>query len=81
VDKRKPPEVGKPKKIVKGCQHDWNDDQETWQYIQTNIDGRIQYRKECLSCKKVSMLVKPKEVESVMQSVGKTISDVTDRTK
>ena len=80
IDKRKPGEVGKPKEIIKGCPHDWNKP-ETWQYIQTNVNGRIQYRKECLTCKKVSSLVKPKEVKNAMEQDGKTIADVIDRTK
>ena len=61
INKRKPPEVGKPKKVIKGCPHDWNKP-ETYRYIQENIGGRIQYRKECLKCKKVSQLVDRKSV-------------------
>jgi len=78
ISKRKPPEVGKPVKLPKGCPHDWANP-ETYKYVVENVNGRFQYRKQCPLCNKVSSLVKPKEVEAVKKSQGKTLEDVKTR--
>lgn len=75
IDKFKLPEVGKPAEAPKGCPHDWTDPG-TYSYIVKNVNGKMQYRKQCPLCKKVSPLVKPREVKVVMEADGRTLEDV-----
>ena len=77
IEKHKPQPVGKVEEKPKGCPHDWNNP-EDWEFVKKNFNGRIQYRKRCLECRKVSSLIKPKEVELAMESVDKTLNDVLD---
>ena len=77
IEKRKPQPVGKTEEKPKGCPHDWNKP-EDWEYTKKNFDGKMQYRKRCLECGKVSPLIKPKEVELVMKLVDKTLDNVID---
>ena len=79
VEKRKPTPVGKVKEVPKGCPHDFNN-QEHFEYVVKNFDGKLQYRKRCLECGKVSSLIKPKEVENAMLAIDKTLTDVLDVT-
>ena len=76
-EKFAPPAVGKVPKKRSGCQHDWNDDK-TWEYVQKNVHGKIQYRKQCPSCKKVSSLIKPQQVKNYMAGMNKTLDDVKE---
>jgi len=80
VKKMKPPKIGKPKTKKPKCDHNWNDP-DTWIYVKENVDGKIQYRKQCTKiCKGVSQLIKPKEVENIMKESGKTLNDIPNRT-
>ena len=79
IEKHKPKPVGEVEEKPKGCPHDWNNP-EHWEYVKKNINGKLQYRKRCLNCSKVSSLIKPREVELVMKEVEKTLADVIDIT-
>ena len=79
VNKHKPQPVGKVEEKPKGCPHDWNNT-EHWEYVKKNINGKLQYRKRCLECGKVSSLIKPREVEVAMEAEDKTLDDVIDNT-
>ena len=79
VNKRKPAEVGKVKEEPKGCPHDWNNP-EHYEYVKKNINGKLQYRKRCLNCSKVSSLIKPREVEIAMEKIEKNLDAVLDIT-
>ena len=79
INKRKPTPVGKLPVELKGCPHDFNK-AEDFEYVVKNFDGKLQYRKRCLECGKVSSLVKPKEVENAMKAIDKTLADVLDVT-
>lgn len=74
-EKFTPPAVGKVPKKRTACPHDWNVDG-TWEYVQKNINGKIQYRKQCPTCKKQSSLIKPQQVKNYMESMNKTLDDV-----
>ena len=78
IEKHKPQPVGKVEKKSKGCGHDWNKP-EDWEYVKKNFNGRVQYRKQCLKCENVSSLIKPREVKSAMELVGKTLNDILDK--
>lgn len=79
-EKFAPPAVGKAIPMKRsGCGHDWNDDK-TYEYVQKNIHGKIQYRKQCTTCKKVSSLVKPQQVKNYMAGLNKTLDDVKENT-
>ena len=79
IEKRKPQPVGKVEEKPKGCPHDWNNS-EHFEYVVKNINGKLQYRKRCINCKKVSSLIKPREVELAMEAIDKTLENVTDIT-
>jgi len=76
--KLKMPEVGKLKVTLPDSCHSW-DKEETWHYVQQNVGGKTQYRKECNQCKKVSPLVKPKEVQNQMEAEDSTLEEVKVR--
>jgi len=79
IEKHKPQPVGKVEEKPKSCPHDWNNP-DHWEYVKKNFGGKMQYRKRCLSCKKVSSLIKPREIELVMKVIDKTLDDVIDIT-
>ncbi len=74
-EKFAPTPVGKPLAQPKGCGHDWQNPDD-WEYVQKNVNGKLQYRKQCYKCKKVSPLLKPQEVKNEMEALGKTLEDV-----
>jgi len=77
IEKHKPQPVGKDEEKSKECTHDWNKP-EDWEYVTKNFNGKMQYRKRCLACGKVSSLIKPREVELAMEAIDKTLNDVLD---
>ncbi len=79
IEKYKPQPVGKVKEVLKGCNHDWNKP-EDWEYVKKNCSGKMQYRKRCVKCSKVSSLIKPREIELAMEAIDKTLNDVLDVT-
>ena len=79
IEKHKPKPVGKVAEKPKGCPHDWQNS-EHFEYVKKNFDGKLQYRKRCLECGKVSSLIKPREVELALEAIDKTLADVIDIT-
>ena len=79
TEKLAPVLVGKPAISSTGCTHDWNNEDD-WIYVHKNFGGKIQYRKQCKTCGKVSSLIKPQQVKLYMEHNGQTLDEVKENT-
>ena len=76
IDKRVPPEVGKPEsEKAENCPHNWNDP-DSFIYVTQMVNGLNRYYKQCVKCGAKSQLIKKREVELVMESKGLSLNDV-----
>lgn len=76
MEKRLPPEVGKKEEEKKiECQHDWNNP-DHYKFVTKVVNGINRYHKQCPRCNGISQIVKKREAELAMESIGKALEDI-----
>ena len=76
TEKRLPPEVkSKEEPKPEACGHNWNDES-TYGFVTTIVNGVNRYFKSCDVCNAKSTLIKKREVELAMERKGLSLDDV-----